>query len=456
MALHYPEIFGDPIPFYRDGVWHIFYLSPRQPDHEWRHISTRDFLNWETHPVAISPGTEPDAPDRDGCWTGSIFERDGVFHMFYTGYRQDWPDTQVVCHATSANLMTWTKDPANPILRSDGDMYDLSDWRDPFPMRVGDEYWMLITARLREGLELRRGAAALATSPDLKQWTLQPPYWSNGLSYSPECLDVFEWQGQQVMVWSAHVEDNRTHYRLADTLAGPWRVPPVDTFDGEHFYAAKTASDGDRRILFGWIPRRRDESDTGDWFWGGTFALPRELVPLTDGGIGVRCAPEITAVAREALPVQIQPRYGEWSVSGGGARGTAEHGFAFATIDDLPDAYLLRAQLSLTPGTRDAGFILHTTPDLQKGYQVHIQRGQLSYEPLPRKFWTPPAPVRPHNVHLTRRTEVLIFVEGTTVEVFVGGQVAFATRAYDPTGGSLGLFVQDGRARWHDLRIERL
>src|SRR5690606_161952 len=302
MSLHFPETFGDPIPFFRDGVWHIFYLSPRQHDHEWRHISTRDFLHWETHPVAIAPGTGTHDPDRDGCWTGSIFEDGGLFHMFYTGYREDRPDMQVICHATSTDLIHWAKDPANPILRADGVRYDLSDWRDPYVMRVGDQYWMLVTARLREGLELRRGCAALATSPDLKHWELQPPYWANGLSYSPECLDLFEWQGRYVMIYSAHVEDNSTHFRVAESLAGPWRAPAIDTFDGAHFYAAKTAVDAERRFLFGWLPRRENESAPGHWYWGGSFALPRELVALPDGGIGVRCPAEITSVERGALP----------------------------------------------------------------------------------------------------------------------------------------------------------
>ncbi|MBZ0288496.1 MAG: hypothetical protein K8I30_12840, partial [Anaerolineae bacterium] len=60
----------------------------------------------------------------------------GCSIFFYTGhnphFRAAGKPEQAVMHATSPDLVTWTKDPANPILFSDFERYEPHDWRDPF------------------------------------------------------------------------------------------------------------------------------------------------------------------------------------------------------------------------------------------------------------------------------------------------------------------------------------
>ena len=40
---------------------------------------------------------------------------DGIFHLWYTGYDRDRPDTMSLGHATSRDGTHWTRDPHNPI-----------------------------------------------------------------------------------------------------------------------------------------------------------------------------------------------------------------------------------------------------------------------------------------------------------------------------------------------------
>src|SRR5204862_7143970 len=71
------------------------------------------------------------------------------------------------------------------------------------------------------------------------------------------------------------------------------------TVDDTHYYAAKTALDGQgRRILFGWIREARPREAYVAAGWSGAIALPRVLTLLPDGSLGQTPAPELTALRR--------------------------------------------------------------------------------------------------------------------------------------------------------------
>jgi beta-fructofuranosidase len=110
---HSNDWMNDPIMFFYNGEYHIFYQY-RSPRKHWGHIKSTDLLHWEQLPVALTPGKE--GPDRDGCWTGCCIRAYDKFHIFYTGVNRD-TGYNTVCHAVSDDLITWKKNPKNPIAR---------------------------------------------------------------------------------------------------------------------------------------------------------------------------------------------------------------------------------------------------------------------------------------------------------------------------------------------------
>ncbi len=189
----------DVIPYYWGGKYHLFYLhNQEQRDAAgegipWAHLITEDGIHFDNHGVAIHAGKK-DEQDMF-VFTGSVIEKSGVFHAFYTAhnhfFRQEGKPQQMIYHAASTDLMTWQKDEHNPILVADSTRYEVHDWRDPYVFwndEVG-EYWMLLTARFSVGPVDRRGCIALATSPDLFAWTLQEPFWQPHLTFAHECSE---------------------------------------------------------------------------------------------------------------------------------------------------------------------------------------------------------------------------------------------------------------------------
>lgn len=181
---------GDPIPFHWRGEYHLFYLK-RRPEFRgverliWAHAVSTDLMHWQELPHAIEMG-DGDDPDAEGCWTGSVIECNGTFHIFYTGWNPRLRYRQTICHAVSSDLIHWEKDERNPIIVPDERWYAVTDWRDPFVFWNEEQgnWWMIITARERDEVMPRNGCIALATSDDLQSWKVQPPLWSPNLAHA--------------------------------------------------------------------------------------------------------------------------------------------------------------------------------------------------------------------------------------------------------------------------------
>ena len=90
MSIYYRPTDGllaDVIPFYWKGSYHLFYLNPGNGGREgtpWAELVTRDFARLEDWGEVMTQGGKADL-DLDN-WTGSVFEHDGTFHIFYTGH----------------------------------------------------------------------------------------------------------------------------------------------------------------------------------------------------------------------------------------------------------------------------------------------------------------------------------------------------------------------------------
>jgi len=455
---------GDCIPFYWDGVYHVFYLlravkegatwSGDQPL-TWQHVASRDLVNWEEWPEALRWGAEGDA-DAQGCWTGSVIERDGVFHIFYTG----WDGAiQRVCHATSTDLAHWTKDPRSPIIAADPRCFEPADWRDPFCFwnEEAHECQMLITARLKDGPPSRRGCLALAASPDLETWETRGPWWSPMMCHTHECPDLFRLGARWRLIYSQYGEHFRTEQRMADSLGGPWVPPAVDDFDGRCNYAAKTLSDGSRRLLFGWIPTRKDDSDSGAYEWGGQMSLAMELYEGPDGGLLVRCPDELACIPVNGAPITVEPRMGEWQSEGGSLRGGRADGFAYAMATEAPADLAL--QVKVTPNAQTCGLLLRAAENLNTCYLLRLEprRQRLTFDRLPRLQDASSVEVeRPMRIEPGKPVTLRVFLEGSALQVFVGDTTALSARAYDLKQGGLGVFVSCGEATFEDLRLKPL
>ncbi len=190
-------VVGDVIPYYAQGEFKLFYLHnwrvPNTPEREqgWYLLGTQDFVQYHEYGPCNIPGG-----------TGSVLEADGMFHLFFCIFPEG---RQIVCHATSTDLLHWEKHPEEDF-EPDPEYYAPDDWRDPFVFwnEAAGEYWMLLAARTR-GSHGRGGCVGLCVSQDLKQWQARPPLYAPNLYRSAlECPDLFRIGDWWYLVYSTY------------------------------------------------------------------------------------------------------------------------------------------------------------------------------------------------------------------------------------------------------------
>ncbi|MBN9158365.1 GH32 C-terminal domain-containing protein [Microbacterium sp.] len=453
---------GDVIPFARDGVFHLWYLFDDRKTPKtgmpWHLVTTTDFVHFEDHGVAV-PSGGPDAEDFN-VYTGSVVVGDDdVAHLFSTASNpwrlgEDGRPLQLVAHATStAGLTGWVKHPELTFGAPEG--YETGDWRDPFVFRDGDLWRMLVAARHAEGPSRRRGTIAQLTSTDLRTWTPVAPFWDPRRYIAHECPDVFRWGDWWYLVYSEFSDAFCTRYRMARSLDGPWLVPDDDTVDARSFYAAKTVEHDGRRFFVGWIATREGDTDDGAWQWAGTLST-LEATQRADGTLSFRLPDEFLAsfsvpVAPGAIPAPVHL--------------DATDGFAQAIGDaELPDSYLLTAELDIAEGTEEVGLLVRSTADGDEAGAIRLEprRDRVVFDRWPRTttggeqwqisgdvpfvFERPcPLPAGRHRVEIVVSDDILVAV--------VDRRVALSTRLYRRAGGHVGVFVNGGAAELLSLEI---
>jgi hypothetical protein len=352
---------GDVMPFFHAGRFHVFYLFDRRHHrskwglgaHQWAHLSTTDLRHWEHHPLALAITDEWEG----SLCTGSPFVDGDTWYAFYATRMPDRSERLAL--ATSPDGIHFTKlrptpfdEPAAPYRRGPN--------RDPFVWKDANGlYKMLVTAELANPeLAGRGGALELLTSPDLRHWSPQPPFYLPGYwNAQPECSELFHWKGWYYLLFSI---DGVARYRLARSTAGPWTAPPQDILDCPQSRVMKTAAfSGHRRLGVSFV---------ADGGYAGNL-LFRELVQRPDGTLGTRTPPELEFPApATALP---------------GAQLAAGSGFLARELARTPASFRLRCRLAPSRAPLAYGLVLRAGERAAEGLELRA-------EPASRRLlWRP-------------------------------------------------------------------
>ena len=194
---------GDTMPFYDDGKMNIFYLADQRDGktgyHPWALMRTEDYCNYEDLGIVI-PYAESAQQQDIALGTGCVIKgQDGLYHAFYTGHNDFYAPKEAIMHATSNDLLNWTKIPEDTF--TSGGTYSDDDFRDPYVFYVESEgrYWMLVVTRYE-----KNGVIVKYTSDDLHTWKDEGVLFEDDMGYGTnmECPSLLKYKDKWYLAFS--------------------------------------------------------------------------------------------------------------------------------------------------------------------------------------------------------------------------------------------------------------
>jgi beta-fructofuranosidase len=305
---------NDPNGFiYHNGLYHLFYQhNPKGTTWDrvcWGHAVSSDLLDWQHWPLALTPSVK--GFDQFGCWSGCAIINNGIPTIIYTAAR----DFDASDHRSHSSIMlarsfdgwrTWHKRPVPIVVQPAGRQWqghDLLGFRDPFVWKDGKSWLMIVGTGLRDAVF--GGNALLYTSIDLINWQClglvaegEPPLWTGTLWECPQLLFWPPGRATTMLLgtWQLDGPENQALY-----LAGAWQdqrflLQQAAVFDAGCLFATQACQDAaGRTVAIGWLREERAQLPTGEGAWAGTMSLPRVLTHCSDGTLWQTPLPALTA-----------------------------------------------------------------------------------------------------------------------------------------------------------------
>lgn len=274
---------------YFNGEHHIFYQwFPIGPTHglkHWYHVSTKDFVHFTDHGVALYPDQDYDS---HGVYSGGGLVDNEQLLLFFTGNKRDdnWVRDPTQCYAVMSK---------NGEIEKKGVVVRNSDYtehfRDPKVWKQGDTYYMVVAAQSQALF----GSMILYRSTNLNEWEHLGPIKTryDEFGFMWECPDFFELDGKAIMLFSPqgvsseNPYDYKNIFSVSYILGDKLNTNTVELENhqdvvapdyGFDFYAPQTYLDEKgRRILIAWIGLPEIDTPSTKYQWAGMLSIPREL-----------------------------------------------------------------------------------------------------------------------------------------------------------------------------------
>lgn len=315
----------------KDGVYHIYYqYVPFYPDLcsvLWGHVTTEDFIDYQTQEPALYPDSRWDA---NGAYSGSVFQRDGIMYVCYTGnVRHTGRNYNYVTDGREQNTILMMSEDGYSftekqlLMRNDDYPADLSRHvRDPQIFCEDGRYYMIQGARDLKAC----GSVLLFESDNLSDWTYRLRFCTEKpFGFMWECPNYLKIDGRQFLIICPQGmktdgldyadSDQCGYFPLKYDFAGrDYELGAFRQMDrGFDFYAPQVFQDESGRwILIGWMGRpgmQYDHKQTLKNGWIHALTIPRELYVNAEGRLCQRPVKELERMRKDGVTESLDDEF---------------------------------------------------------------------------------------------------------------------------------------------------
>lgn len=451
---------GDPMPFYDEGKFQVFFLDDlrdgQQGYHPWGLYTTEDLYEYEYMKEVIPFGDSSEAQDL-ALGTGSVIKgKNGMYHAFYTGHN-DIPrhgkPKEAIMHAVSTDLKKWDKVPEDTFDGSE--IYSANDFRDPYVvyMEEKQEYWMLISTRKEE-----RGVIARYSSKDLKEWKDEGVFFENdmGTDSNLECPTLLQYKNKWYLFFSDQWPERLVHYRVSNTPDSGFECPKEDSFDANGFYAGRAETDGENLYLFGWNGTKDSYTDDGRYAWAGNLVV-HQLIQNEDGTLQV--AP-VESVRKELThKIDVKPLEKTNSIKNkSGAYSFTGKGLEKVVFGKLKGNYRIEGKLCLE-GEGKFGFTFGMREETAKSdlgslnFVFDKENNTIAFYNTKDIELAEPQSVNTLDLKEKEELPFTILISDSVVSLYIEKQCAVTARMYEAQQNMWGIFGEDANIRISDFAV---
>lgn len=430
---------GDPMPYYENGVYYIYYLKDGGDsyNHSIYLATTTDFVNYTEIDEPILEASRNGGQD---AWigTGSVVKVDDTYYLFYTGHNGEphveFKEKIMVAKGstpyTFEKIDDWYIDP--PV-----ELGQKNDFRDP--QCYYDASTGLITMTITASQDGIARILKFTITKDLTESYYDGVIFTNpvGNFWNLECTDTFKMGDTWYITYSA--QDDTLWYAASENQYGPYGEPK--RLEGKLFYAAKHVESEKNSYMVGWARRSEFVSSTQDVSaWAGNLVV-QEIIQKENGELFLAPVNAVLEQFETVCPLLIESdhlttkswllyRYtdvftcyesfaitGEFTFNGKGTFGLA---FDF---DGKTNSYKL---ISLSPADDMLQLSFNEGDTLIAEKEVKL---------LPEKEYT------------------FTYIQDGSVGVFyIDGEAALTVRLYGVSGKPIKLFTKNNTVTFTSLR----
>ena len=445
---------GDPMPYYENGVFHVFYLEDVRDGklgyHPWALYETDNFYDYEYKGQVLPYGST--AEDQDiALGTGCVIkDKNGMYHAFYTGHNDHRSPKEAVMHATSGDMATWTKIPEDTFFAGEG--YAQDDFRDPYVLYMEDEgrYWMLVTTRNEH-----TGVILKYTSDDLSTWTEEGVFFENdmGTDSNMECPSLLQYNGKWYLSFSDQWPGRQWHYRVGNAAGGPFETPEKDVIDCDGFYAGRLETDGENLYVFGWNATKEKHLDEEAYSWAGNL-VAHQLVQSANGELFPILNASVKEKMNQELP--LEPTKMTETVRQEGGNFTF-HGEKYEAVEfgKLRGSYLFQTTIKDFKDGERFGFAFYTDKDAVGALNIlfNMEENKIEFYNTNKIYDMEPQSDLDFDLADTEELNVSILIADWVVSMYVNDQCAFTARIYSSQGNGFGMFSINSGIQCENVRI---
>ncbi len=436
---------GDCLPYYHDGVFHMFYLFDRRHHgskwnkgaHQFAHLSSTDLVNWTEHPLAV-PILKQWENSMGTCCV--IYNhKDSTFYAFYTdcGIRTEFIDKphhgSAVFVSTSRDGINFTKDFKRLLEGHDVEVFFDED---------SDKFYLI-----RHGTQLLKSSDMKTWKDEGKELVKKPK------GTSDECPDHFQFGD-----WYYFILGRNALWKSGMPL-GPWEAISEIIYDGLMVPKVADFKDG-RKIVCGFVDYPG---------WGGNIVM-RELVQYPGGHLGMKWPDEVIPKSGPPLDLIFSPQTKGATGNAGLITIQGESDLEMGMLSNVEQDVYIRMDVVPEQGTEVFGLCVRGGDDYNSGRELRfepekerVQFGNPENGSLARESNDPAW--KGYNFHisdvkgLAEPFQLEIIIKDRIVDVCIDRRRTIINRLRDidnHKSDKLVFFVKDGRVNFKDIQVRPL